>query len=352
MSQTQTIKRVLLEVKDLKKYFPIRRGIFRRIVGWIPAVDGISFTLYEGEILGLVGESGCGKTTAIRAIIQAIKPTSGKISFRRDDNLIDITNLKKKELKGVWRKMRMIFQDPDSSLNPRMTIRNIIVEPLIINDVVKGKKKMDRIVLNLMAKVGLNSEYLQFYPHALSGGQRQRVGIARVLALNPKLVFADEPTSALDVSVQSQILNLLLKMQEDMNLSFIFVTHDLRVVRHISDTLAIMYLGQIVEIGKTNKVFANPLHPYTQALISAIPDPDPHRPRHRIILRGEVPDPASRPSGCPFHPRCSYSEAICQKEAPKLMSIDGSNHKVACGLVKALETKRNNQIEYRRTNSE
>ncbi len=326
MSQTQTDK-TLLEVKDLKKYFSIRRGIFKRVVGWVPAVDGISFTLSKGETLGMIGESGCGKTTAIRAIIHAIEPTSGKVLFERDGNLVDITKMEKEELREVWQKIRMIFQDPESSLNPRMTVRQIIAEPLVVNKVVRGRA-MEKVLQDLMLMVEMDPDYLGRYPYAFSGGQRQRIGLARALALKPRLILLDEPTSALDVSVQAQILNLLLRMQKEKNLSFIFVTHDLSVARHVSDKLVVMYLGQFVEIGKTKELFAKPFHPYTQALLSAIPDP--HQPFHRIMLRGEIPDPANRPSGCPFHPRCLYAKPICQKDVPKLVLIEGSDHKVAC----------------------
>lgn len=328
MSQIQT-NNTLLEVKDLKKYFPIRKGVFKRVVGWVPAVDGISFTLSKGETLGMIGESGCGKTTAIRAIIRAIEPTSGEVLFERNGNLVDITKLGKEKLREVWQEIRMIFQDPESSLNPRMTVRDIIAEPLIINKMVKGgKKAIEKVLQDLMVMVEMDPDYLGRYPYAFSGGQRQRIGLARALALNPKLIFLDEPTSALDVSVQAQILNLLLGMQKKKNLSFIFVTHDLSVARHVSDKLAVMYLGQFVEIGKTKELFARPSHPYTQALLSAIPDP--HQPFHQIILKGEIPDPANRPSGCPFHPRCLHAKPICQKDIPKLVFIEGSDHKVAC----------------------
>ncbi len=337
MSQIQTNK-TLLEVKDLKKYFPIRKGVLKRVVGWVPAVDGISFTLSKGETLGMIGESGCGKTTAIRAIIRAIEPTSGNVLFERDGNLVDITKLGKDKLREVWQEIRMIFQDPESSLNPRMTVRDIIAEPLIINKMVKGgKKAIEKVLQDLMVMVEMDPDYLGRYPYAFSGGQRQRIGLARALALNPKLIFLDEPTSALDVSVQAQILNLLLGMQKKKNLSFIFVTHDLSVARHVSDKLAVMYLGQFVEIGKTKEIFVRPSHPYTQALLSAIPDP--HQPFHQIILKGEIPDPANRPSGCPFHPRCLYAQAICQKDIPKLALIEGSDHKVACHFTGNLKLK-------------
>ena len=332
-------KDVLLEVRGLRKYFPIRRGVFKRTVGWIPAVDDINFILHERETLGLVGESGCGKTTAVRSIIRALDPTDGEVFFKRDNHLIDITKLKTNELKSLWENIRMISQDPDSSLNPRMTIRDIIAEPIVMHNMIREKRKIDEYVRKLMTRTGLDPMYLRHYPHAFSGGQRQRIGIARALALNPKLLLADEPTSALDVSVQSQILNLLLELKQDMNLSYIFVTHDLRVVRHISNFLAVMYLGKIVEYGRTTEVFDQSFHPYTRALMSAIPDPDPHNPLRPIILKGEIPDPANQPPGCPFHPRCSYAEDICKQEEQRLIPIDSSDHTVACRFAKDIQSE-------------
>lgn len=324
----------LLEIRNLKKHFPIRQGILRRVVGSMPAVDGISFALSEGETLGIIGESGCGKTTAIRAIIRAIEPTSGEVLFQRNGDRVDIAKLKKESLREIWREIRMIFQDPESSLNPRMTVRDIIAEPLVVNKLVK-RGRMDDVLEELMITVEMDPDYLGRYPYAFSGGQRQRIGLARALALNPRLILLDEPTSALDVSVQAQILNLLLRMQKEKKLSFVFVTHDLSVVHHMSDKLAVMYLGQFVEMGEAKEVFANPLHPYMQSLLLAIPNPDPQQPFNPTTLKGEIPDPASRPSGCPFHPRCQYAKELCKKESPELKEIK-LGHCVACHFAKEL----------------
>lgn len=329
---------ILLKVENLKKYFPIRRGVFRRVVGSIPAVDGISFTLSKRETLGIIGESGCGKTTAIRTIIRAIEPSNGKVLLKRNNSLIDITKLKRENLKKIWQEMRMIFQDPESCLNPRMTVREIIAEPLRVNKAVR-KGSMEKVLRELMEAVEMDPDYLGRYPYAFSGGQRQRIGLARALALKPRLILLDEPTSALDVSVQAQILNLLLRMQKEKGFSFIFVSHDLNVVHHMSDQLAVMYLGKFIEIGEAEDIFAHPLHPYTQSLLSSVPNPDPHQPFASPILTGEIPDPANRPSGCPFHPRCLYAESVCQEEAPEL-SIEHGNHKVACHFSRNLKKKK------------
>lgn len=322
----------LLEIKNLKKHFPIRQGIFRRVVGSLPAVDGISFTLLKGETLGIIGESGCGKTTTIRAIIRAIEPNSGEVLFQKNGDRVDIVKLKKEGLRKVWQEIRMIFQDPESSLNPRMTVRDIIAEPLIVNKLAK-RGQIDEILEELMITVEMDPDYLGRYPYAFSGGQRQRIGLARALALKPKLILLDEPTSALDVSVQAQILNLLLRMQKEKKLSFVFVTHDLSVAHHVSDQLAVMYLGKFVEVGQAKELFANPLHPYTQSLLLAVPNPDPHQLFNPTTLKGEIPDPANRPSGCSFHPRCLHTEAICQRKTPELLTVNGS-HKVACHFSK------------------
>lgn len=327
----------LLEIRNLKKYFPIRQGIFRRVVGSLPAVDGVSFTLPQGETLGIIGESGCGKTTAIRAIIRAIEPTSGEVLFQRDGDRVDITKLERENLRKIWQEIRMIFQDPESSLNPRMTVRDIIAEPLIVNKITK-RGLMDEILEELMITVEMDPDYLGRYPYAFSGGQRQRIGLARALALKPKLILLDEPTSALDVSVQAQILNLLLRMQKEKKLSFVFVTHDLSVVHHVSDKLAVMYLGKFVEIGQAKELFANPLHPYTQSLLLAVPNPDPQQLFNPTALKGEIPDPANRPLGCSFHPRCSYAESICQRKTPNLLT-EYKGHKVACHFSKDFKKK-------------
>ncbi|MGQ9554607.1 MAG: ABC transporter ATP-binding protein [Anaerolineae bacterium] len=328
----------ILEVRNLKKHFPIVRGFMRRVVGYVKAVDGVTFSVPEGKTLGLVGESGCGKTTTGRCILRAVQPTSGEIIFY-DKNLgpVDVAQADKNTLHSLRRNMQMIFQDPYSSLNPRMTLLDIVGEPLIVNNVAKGRELEDRVA-ELLRLVGLRPEYMRRYPHAFSGGQRQRIGIARALALNPQLVVADEPVSALDVSIQAQTLNLLQDLQEQFHLSYLFVAHDLSVVEHVSDAVAVMYVGKLVETAETEELYLHPKHPYTEALLSAVPRPDPRAEKERIILTGEVPDPANPPSGCYFHPRCRYAQAICSQQEPSLHEVT-ADHFAACHFADELSLR-------------
>lgn len=320
---------VILEVQNLKKHFPIKRGFLNKVVGHVKAVDGVSFQVPTGTTLGLVGESGCGKTTTSRCILRAINPTGGKILFHDDKlGVVDVVTADKATLRQLRLNMQLIFQDPFSSLNPRMTLLDIVGEPLIINRVARGRAVEERVA-ELLARVGLRPEYMRRYPHAFSGGQRQRIGIARALALNPRLVVADEPVSALDVSIQAQTLNLLQDLQAEFNLSYIFVAHDLSVVQHISDNVAVMYVGQLVEYATNEELFFNPKHPYTEALLSSVRRPDPLSKRERIVLEGDVPDPAHPPTGCYFHPRCRYAKDICKTETPPLIEVT-SGHMAAC----------------------
>jgi len=322
MSEQAVQQEPLLEVKELKKYFPIKRGFFKRIVGYVRAVDNLSFYINEGETLGLVGESGCGKTTAGRSILKAIIPSSGEVIFR-DPVLgkVNVAQLEGNKLIQVRRNMRMIFQDPYASLNPRMTLQDIVGAPLRSLKIAHGKEMEDRVA-EMLRKVGLRPEFMRRYPHAFSGGQRQRIGLARALAPNPKFVVCDEPVSALDVSVQAQILNLMQDLQSEMGLTFLFVAHDLSVVAHISDRVAVMYVGKMVELAATKELYTNPLHPYTEALMSAIPLPNPkRRGEKRVLLTGEVANPAKPPSGCYFHPRCSYCVDICRTDEPALEEV-------------------------------
>ena len=316
----------LLQIDSLKVHFPIRRGLFSRVAGYVHAVDGISFSLGKGETLGLVGESGCGKTSAGLAILNLIEPTGGKISFKG----VDISKMTSSEMREMRKRMQLIFQDPYSSLNPRMTLNQIVREPMRIHGMYKGAERADRIDY-LLEKVGLTPEQGRRYPHEFSGGQRQRVGIARALALNPQLIIGDEPVSALDVSIQAQIINLLMDLQEEFQLSYIIIAHDLAVVKIICNRVAVMYLGKIVEMAPFQELYDNPKHPYTQALLSSIPLPDPRKARRKAILKGDVPSPINPPTGCRFHTRCSKRREECDQQGPELKDL-GGNHYVACFL--------------------
>jgi peptide/nickel transport system ATP-binding protein len=313
---------VLLEIKDLKKYFPITRGLLAREVGTVKAVDGVSFYVRKGETLGIVGESGCGKTTTGRIILRAIEPTDGEIWFQdRDLGRVNVAELDKGQLKHVRRNMQIIFQDPYSSLNPRMNLLQLIGEPLIVNGIARGKDVKDRVA-ELMRVVGLRPEYMTRYPHAFSGGQRQRIGIARSLSLNPDFIICDEPVSALDVSIQAQILNLLKDLQAELGLTYLFIAHDLSVVEYTCDRVAVMYVGKVVESATTDDLFGKPMHPYTEALLGSVPKPDPLERTEPIVLAGEVANPADLPSGCHFHPRCPYSDGRrCVHESPTLREV-------------------------------
>ena len=319
-----TSEEIILEVSGLKQYFPIRQGLLQRVVGHVKAVDGVSFQLRAREALGLVGESGCGKTTTGRSILRLYEPTAGEIWYTRPDGeKEDLAPLSDREMKAYRRDLRMIFQDPFSSLNPRLTVMDIIGEPLVIHGVAKGRDKVERVA-DLMQAVGLNPNYMGRYPHEFSGGQRQRIGLARTLSLSPRIIIADEPVSALDVSVQAQVLNLLAEIKEERSLTLIFIAHDLSVVEHVCDRIAVMYLGQIVELDATDRLLRQPAHPYTEALVSAVPPADPDIRMNRIILEGDVPNPASPPSGCVFHPRCRYAEDVCKTDKPELtLMADG-----------------------------
>jgi peptide/nickel transport system ATP-binding protein len=328
--------KVLLEVKDLKKHFPIHKGVLKKVVGYVKAVDGVSFVINEGETLGLVGESGCGKTTVGRMIMGAYRPTSGHIWFQppNGEARIDLTSIDPREMKPLRRHIQMVFQDPFASLNPRMTVRQILAEPLIVNKVARGREVEDR-ARELIEMVGLKVLHLNRYPHAFSGGQRQRISIARAMALYPRLIVADEPTSALDVSVQAQIVNLAIEIQARLGLAYLFISHDLGLVRHFSQKIVLMYVGRVAELGPSEPLFARPRHPYTEALLSNVPTTRPERAGRKIILKGDPADPINPPPGCPFHPRCLYAEDVCARVVPPLEELE-PGHFAACHFSKTL----------------
>ena len=317
--------KILLEAKNIVKHFPIKGGVFLKEIAAVKAVDGVSLTIEEGETVGLVGESGCGKTTFGRAILRLEEPTSGEVFFEGQN----ILTYDKKRMQALREKMQIIFQDPFSSLNPRKTVSHIVGEPLLVQGV-RSRRKREERVLELLSVVGLRKEHMRRYPHQFSGGQRQRIGVARALALNPKLVVCDEAVSALDVSIQAQVINLLKDLQDDFGLTYLFISHDLSVVEHVSDRVAVMYLGKIVEFAPSAALYRKPLHPYTQALLSAVPVPDPTREsKERIILKGDVPSPIDPPTGCSFHPRCLFAKDVCSKKEPQFREVE-NKHFVAC----------------------
>ena len=329
-------KKPILIVNDLKKHFPIQKGFLRKVVGHVYAVDGVTFHVDEGETLGIVGESGSGKTTVGRCIIRLLDPTAGSVEFARNGTRVDIAALDRKELKAVRRNVQMVFQDPYSSLNPRMRVGRIVAEPLLIHGIGTDRERADRAA-ELLTKVGLRREHINRFPHQFSGGQRQRIGIARALALNPRVIICDEPVSALDVSVQAQVLNLLDDLQKEFGLTYILIAHNLNVVEYASDRIMVMYLGKVCELAPASRIYKKPLHPYTEALLSAIPKDHPTSKRKRIILPGSIPDPSRPPSGCRFHTRCPYATEICKTQLPELRPApDDSDRLVACHRVEEL----------------
>lgn len=327
-------KEPLLQIKQLKKHYPIEAGLMKKQIGLVKAVDDVTLTIYKNEVLGIVGESGCGKTTLGRAILRIVEPTSGEVVYHFDGKTVNFTGLNKKELRSMRRYVQMVFQNPYTSLNPRMTVFDIVAEPMVLARTFTQTEITGR-VRELITKVGLEKEYLNRYPHAFSGGQRQRIGIARALSLQPKFVIADEAVSALDVSIQAQILNLLQDLQEEYGLTYMFIAHNLSVVEHISNRVCVMYLGRVVEIAETEELFYHPLHPYTEALLSAIPISDPTVKSERIMMPGEIGNAANLPRGCCFHPRCRYAKECCKEEYPILKEI-GSGHMTACHFAEQL----------------
>lgn len=336
MTEPSKVSRPLLEVKNLRKFFPIQKGFLRRVVGHVRAVDDVSFIVREGETLGLVGESGCGKTTVARCILRAYTPTSGEILFQTTDGpIVDLATLQRQDLRLLRPQIQMIFQDPYASLNPRMTIFDTVGEPLLVSGMKNRQERVERVE-ELLQLVGLRPEYMQRFPHAFSGGQRQRIGIARALALHPRLVVADEPVSALDVSVQAQILNLMLDLQRELGLTYLFIAHNLSVVKHICDRVVVMYVGKIAEMATTQALYETPRHPYTAALMAAVPVPDPRYRSGDVELKGEVPSPANPPSGCYFHPRCPHAVDLCSAQAPVLRETS-PGHLVSCHRAEELK---------------
>jgi oligopeptide/dipeptide ABC transporter ATP-binding protein len=332
------MKKPLLQVRGLKKYFPIKKGFFNRTVGHVRAVDGVNFEVYSGETLGIVGESGCGKSTTGRSILRLLEPTAGEVLFEGKD----LAKLSKEDMRRMRKDVQIVFQDPYASLNPRKTIRQILMEPLNVHEI-GTKSERVKTIEEMIQIVGLKKEHLDRYPHDFSGGQRQRIGIARALVVKPKLIIADEAVSALDVSIQSQVLNLLKDLKKEFNLTLIFISHDLSVIKHICDRVAVMYLGRIVEIADKQKLFQNPGHPYTKALLSALPVASPRAKRERIILKGDLPSPANPPSGCTFHPRCPLANDMCKSAAPSLVEME-PGQQVSCHLVKEHALTKENKI--------